>query len=155
MDARVSSKVSEVQSWVDRNPGKRAQVCLSFYERRQHHGWFARQEQRLTWEQWRLPLEVAPSHAALQELNALEAESARATQRQALQTALEDCLTRIVAAVNERRDHIPPVVADAPLTFPFDIEVAPTPAQGPGASLFGADIVRRMLSSTQPPSVLH
>lgn len=45
-------------------------------------------------------------------------------QRQAkLQSGLQEALTTIVRLVNEKRDHIPPVVSSSPLTFPFDITV--------------------------------
>ncbi len=47
------------------------------------------------------------------------------TQRRArLQSALEDRLTHVVALVNSKKEHIPPVVSAAAVTFPFDITVA-------------------------------
>ena len=121
-------------------------VCLSFFERRQHQGWFLRQEQRLYWEQWTIPIIVADHHS-------IGSDSARAKRKQALQTQLEACLTSIVTAVNEKRDHIPPVVSGAALTFPFDVTVEGTGNES--SSIFGVDLVKRMLSSTNPPSVLH
>jgi hypothetical protein len=41
-----------------------------------------------------------------------------------LQSALEDRLAAIVQAVNDKREHIPPVVSAAVVTFPFDISIA-------------------------------
>jgi autophagy-related protein 101 len=41
-----------------------------------------------------------------------------------LQSALEDRLAAIVQAVNAKREHIPPVVSAAVVTFPFDISIA-------------------------------
>ena len=47
------------------------------------------------------------------------------SQRQArLQAALEDLLLTIVRIVNEKKEHIPPVVSANTLTFPFDISIA-------------------------------
>lgn len=47
------------------------------------------------------------------------------TQRRArLQSALEDRLTHIVALVNSKKEHIPPVVSQATVTYPFDITIA-------------------------------
>ena len=43
---------------VDGNSEVQAQVCLSFFEKRDKGGWFGRQEERLYWEQWRVPLEM-------------------------------------------------------------------------------------------------
>ena len=47
------------------------------------------------------------------------------SQRQVkLQSALEDLLLTIVRIVNEKKEHIPPVVSANTLTFPFDISIA-------------------------------
>jgi len=75
--ARVDSEAATIQAWADRNPGKRGEVRLSFYERRQQQGWFVRQEQRLYWEQWRVALTVLPSDTALLELHTLEADTGK------------------------------------------------------------------------------
>ena len=46
-------------------------------------------------------------------------------QRQAkLQAALEELMTLVVRTINEKKDHIPPVVSSAVLTFSFDISIA-------------------------------
>ena len=158
VDTRVETKVAAVQSWVDKNPGRRVQVCLSFFERRQQQGWFLRQEQRLYWEQWTINLALAPSDSSLEEDHPLEFEALRARRKQVLQLQLETALTHIICAVNEKRDHIPPVVSGATLTFPFDVTLEATAAAGgesSSSSLFGIDLMKRMLSSTHPPSVLH
>ena len=53
------------------------------------------------------------------------ADCAVRRQRQAkLQSALEDLLLTIVRIVNEKKEHIPPVVSANTLTFPFDISIA-------------------------------
>jgi len=46
-------------------------------------------------------------------------------QRQAkLQAALEELMTLVLRTVNDKKDHIPPVVSSAVLTFSFEISVA-------------------------------
>jgi len=79
--------------------------------------------------------------------------TARAAQKLALQSALADTLGKIIARVNEKRSHIPPVISDAELTFPFEISVSGLEGDN-SSSLFGSDLLKRVLSS-QPPSVLH
>ena len=50
--------------------------------------------------------------------------TATRVQRQAkLQSGLQESLTTIVRLVNDKRDHIPPVVSSSPLPFPFDISI--------------------------------
>jgi autophagy-related protein 101 len=151
VDARIESKVATVQSWVDKNPGKHIQVRLGFFEKRQQHGWsFYSKSQRLFWEQWIIPLNlVQVEHSTTIEPEAVY----RAKQKQILQTQIESCLTQIITAVNDKRDHIPPVVSEKALTFPFEVTVDEPTSET--SSIFGVDIVKRMLSSTHPPSVLH
>ena len=48
----------------------------------------------------------------------------RSKRSAALQGELEARLTEVVRAVNERKDHIPPVVSAATVTFPFEIAIA-------------------------------
>lgn len=40
-----------------------------------------------------------------------------------LEAALEEVLTLIVSNVNSKRDHIPPVVTQEIVTFPFEISI--------------------------------
>lgn len=71
-------------------------------------------------------------------------------QQRQLQASLEECIHSILRTVNDRRDAIPPVVSSAAVTFPFDITIS-----GEGGSVFSLDVVKRMLLTTNPPSVLH
>ena len=48
----------------------------------------------------------------------------RSQRSAALQGDLEERLAEIVRSVNERKDHIPPVVSSATVTFPFEISIA-------------------------------
>lgn len=117
------------------------QVCLSFYEKRQKVAWFGSQEQRLYWEQWNINLSSRTEPGTPEE---------QAEQQQRTELQLEECILSTIRTVSERRDAIPPVVSSGAVTFPFDITIA-----GEGGSVFGLEVVRRMLSTAQPPSVLH
>ena len=48
----------------------------------------------------------------------------RARRHAKLQGAVEEALLAIICAVNDKKDHIPPVVSPHLVTFPFDITVA-------------------------------
>eukprot|EP00887_Chlorella_sp_A99_P001068 scaffold14.g1068.t1 len=149
VERKVEEKVGQFCAWVDRNRGRRGQVCLSFYERRQKQAWFSKGEERLYWEQWYINLLVLDQEgaAALEEQSPFVSGSLRAQRKQAVQAALEDCLATIVRAVNEKKDHIPPVVSGSAVTFPFDITVA-----GETGSVFGLD-VQWQAEGQSPPRV--
>ena len=52
---RVEIKISQLCAWVERHPGKKAQACLAFFEKRKRQSWLGigvNQEDRLIWEQW-------------------------------------------------------------------------------------------------------
>ena len=48
----VDEKVGAVLHWMERHPGKPAQVSLKFFEKRYKQAWFSKQEERLYWEEW-------------------------------------------------------------------------------------------------------
>jgi hypothetical protein len=50
--------------------------------------------------------------------------AARRRRKAELQEDIEAALRAIVAAVNVKKDHIPPVVSAATLTFPFDVSIS-------------------------------
>ena len=47
----------------------------------------------------------------------------RARRSAQLLAELEECVEAIVAAVNKKKDHIPPVVSSQAVTFPFEIAI--------------------------------
>lgn len=63
VERTIEDKVHRLGQWVDRNPGKRVTVALSFFEKRYKQNWFAKHEERLYWEQWRVHLDVKPQEA--------------------------------------------------------------------------------------------
>ena len=48
---------------------------------------------------------------------------AGSSQQARLQARLEEVLTLIVRIVNDNKDHIPPVVSNAVLPFPYELKV--------------------------------
>lgn len=130
------------------------QVCLSFYEKRQRQNWLGiggSQEERLYWEQWCINLAVLDPKISQSEQSSFTGStgksccaqriassvfnslSGRLQQRKCavrqqrhsrLESALESLLTHIVRLVNEKKEHVPPVVVSNTLTFPFDISIA-------------------------------
>jgi len=150
--SKVEEKINQLCAWVEKHPGRKSQACLSFYEKRKRQNWLGiggNQEERLFWEQWCINLEVLDPKVSLTEQSSFSASSARAQRQAKLQAALEELLTAIVRIVNDKKEHIPPVVSANTLTFPFDISVL-----GEGGSNFGLDSVRRLLMQASPPPVL-
>lgn len=47
----------------------------------------------------------------------------RAQRSTQLLAELEECVAAIVGAVNQKKDHIPPVVSSQAVTFPFEIAI--------------------------------
>ena len=183
---------------VDGNTEVQAQVCLSFFEKRDKGGWFGRQEERLYWEQWRVPLEMFAGDEAgmaerfgranktslhlyvpkvfafyflcakvfvFSEQAVLARLTTHATERRTvlrlvfsspigreaksleLQDMLQGAMQHVVGLVNERKEHIPPVVSADVVSFPFEITL---PAESESA--FGA--LKRMMLHSTPPSML-
>jgi hypothetical protein len=142
------------------------EVVLRFFERKkdQSTGWFRRpsaREKQLTWEKWVFPFEVlffdkADSSSA-RVLTAAEAKHLKKAQLE------------LISGLNAKREHLPPVVAGQGLTFPFDLQVqnlactivdtetgvTTNRQKSSGIAAYGVDIVKRVLSSTEPPSILQ
>ena len=54
MARNIEDKITTCCSWMEKNPGKIAEVSLSFYQQRwkQSSSWFGRQGEKIYWEQW-------------------------------------------------------------------------------------------------------
>jgi hypothetical protein len=154
VDQIVEDRIQRVLEFARGGSQTEVLVTLSFYETRKQHAWFGAQEKHLYWEQWKLPLSIVGSESVpnTTTLDSTKPAVEGERQRDKIEAAVEVLLSRVIENLNRRRDHIPPVVAEQSLTYPFDITVQPLHGKG---SSFGIDIVRRVLSSTQPPSVLH
>ena len=74
------------------------------------------------------------------------AAAARAERHAALEAALQGAILYILRTVNERKEHIPPVVSGGTVSFPFEIEL-PLGESGP----FAVDTLRRLVTAVRPP----
>ena len=59
-------------------------------------------------------------------------------------------LDRVAQVVNDRKDHIPPVMNSDVVTFPYDISIA-----GADDSKFGLGQLKKFLVETAPPRMLN
>lgn len=157
-DKQIEAKLVELCTVMERQhragagpqqvPEQLMQVTLSFYERRKKQAWFGSQDERLYWEQWIINICLVPQQLAA------AATSTSAAQRLArLQKGMEELIAYVVLCVNEKKDHIPPVVSQSALTYAFDIALVGTSA-GRGASALGLNAVKKLLLQATPPPVL-
>jgi autophagy-related protein 101 len=72
-----------------------------------------------------------------------------ASARRALQTSLQACVLELLRLVNDRREHIPPVVSSEVVCFPYEITL-PSDADGH----FGLDMLKRVVLNSNPPPML-
>lgn len=151
VDNRLEAKITEFCHFTEkRSAGEIAQLCLSFYERKRRNvNWFGRQEERLCWEQWCINISVTQADIASYESSSMAYAQARSQRMSKAQRALEELMTLVVRFVNDKKDHIPPVVSSSTITFPFEISISGGPR-----SAFGLQVVKRMLLHTSPPPVL-
>ncbi|KXZ47205.1 hypothetical protein GPECTOR_37g211 [Gonium pectorale] len=180
VEAKVESRLADFCAQVEKRPIELHQLQLSFYETRRKQAWFGSQDERLYWETWTLSvLVLQPSDLTLQQqqpqpqpqasaaaaASAQQASAAQQAQQQQpnyaqaraaraarLQSALEEQLALVVRRVNDRRDHLPPVLNASATTFPFDITFS---GSAPRGSLQGGlQAVGKMLLKATPPPVL-
>ncbi|KAJ9509939.1 hypothetical protein QJQ45_011444 [Haematococcus lacustris] len=71
-------------------------------------------------------------------------------QSEQLREGMEAALTHITCCVSERRDHIPPVVSSATLTFPYDVTIT----WGGQRSAFSLSSVKKALLQASPPPMI-
>jgi autophagy-related protein 101 len=157
-EKKIEEKIDLFMSWVEKYPNKKSRVCLSFYEtKNKHMAWFVKVE-RLYWEQWFIQLNVIPpapsqTKSYYDSSQSVDTGEPMMDERQrrhaALETALREVINQILQHVNEKKDHIPPVLhPDVVVSFPFEIAI-------PSASdsSFSMDMFKRMLQ-TGPPTML-
>eukprot|EP00850_Spirogloea_muscicola_P003126 SM000012S25388 [mRNA] locus=s12:810779:813001:+ [translate_table: standard] len=129
-------------------------VCLSFYEKRNKQmAWFGNQMERLYWEQWCIHLAVVQSPEATHRLDkVLDGADILAEERlrrhAALEATVRETILQILQIIDEKKEHIPPVLSSEVACFPYEITI-------PSASdsAFGMDMFKRMLQ-TNPPTML-
>ena len=137
VERHVEERLDALVRWLakqDRADDTVAQVCLSFYETKDKRGgWFGGGDERVYWEQWRVPIEVVADREAKSEQ---------------LQETIVAATQHVLGLVNERKDHIPPVVSADVVSFPYEISL---PGETEGA-LLGS--LRRMLTHASPPTLV-
>ena len=139
---RVEEKIGQFLQWAERHPGKVAQVSLAFFEKRYKQSWFSKQEERLFWERWNVNVRLAGAPAPA-------GGTAGGTPLEA-RRSLGGVLDRVAQVVNDRKDHIPPVMNSDVVTFPYDIAVT-----GADDSKFGLGQLKKFLVETAPPRMLN
>jgi len=104
----------------------------------------------LNWEQWRISLDIVRSEegASAGSSSTGAGGSASEAARAELEARLNEVLMHIVRVVNDKKEHIPPVVSKSTESFPFEISV---PNENDAS--FGFTMIRKMLQST-PPSLV-
>ena len=133
MESVVESRLDAFLSWLASKSAESdsllVAVRLSFYELRTKQTWFGgATEERLYWEQWRVPLRIH-----------------RAPGTSLLKAVVESNVFYILRAVNDKREHIPPVSATSSgaVSHPFEIGL-------PGDATTGAAL-KRLVTSARPP----
>jgi autophagy-related protein 101 len=158
-EKKIEEKIDLFLAWVEKHPNKKSQVCLSFYEtRNKQMAWFSSKVERLYWEQWCIQLQVIPpaplrAKPFYDRAHYGDAPETMMDERQkrhaALELALRNVIMQVLQIVNEKKDHIPPVVhSDVVISFPFEIAIPSS-----SDSSFGMDMFKRMLQ-TGPPTML-
>mmetsp|Transcript_28840 Transcript_28840/g.63170 ORF Transcript_28840/g.63170 Transcript_28840/m.63170 type:complete len:203 (-) Transcript_28840:509-1117(-) len=142
VERKIEEKINNLCNWVEKHPGKRVTVLLSFYEKRFKQIWFSKQEERLYWEQWRVQLDVIRPAAS-------DLEAQRVQRHRLLEESLQAALLALLKLVGERKEHIPPVVSSDTVCFPYEITL---PSETD--SHFGLDMFKRVVLNSSPPAML-
>ena len=151
---RVEEKIGQFLQWAERHPGKVAQVSLAFFEKRYKQSWFSSQEERLYWERWNVNVRLAgapaPGGTGGTGSGGGGGGGGGGGASAEARGSLGEVLDRVARVVNERKDHIPPVMNSEVVTFPFDISVT-----GADGSKFGLGQLKKFLVETAPPRMLN
>mmetsp|Transcript_16376 Transcript_16376/g.27042 ORF Transcript_16376/g.27042 Transcript_16376/m.27042 type:complete len:201 (+) Transcript_16376:139-741(+) len=137
IDGAIDEKLNVFCAVLERSPSSRGQMCLSFYEKRTKKAWFSKHEERLYWEQWLITIMVNRTPPP-------GGTHARSQRQQILEQELRDRIAFILARVNEKRDHVPPVVTPDLMPFAYEISI-PSSSES-----WGLDMFKRMLQTTPP-----
>lgn len=158
VERTIEEKVSAVLTWLGKNPGKPVKVSLKFFEKRYKQAWFSKQEERLYWEEWNLNIsckqtETLVSGGGRQRSNTTSGDTndlQEHHERQVrLQSLLRVVLTQILKHVNDKKEHIPPVVSSDTVTFPYEINIGdPENAQSSLVAL------KKFITQTKAPQML-
>ncbi|KAI9888950.1 MAG: hypothetical protein M1814_006128 [Vezdaea aestivalis] len=98
-----------------RAPSVRAQIAISFFEKRRKKAWFTKTEEEVCWEQWTINVTLATP----------KNESDRIKVRRAMETQLQKTALKILTVVNRDQAHIPPITTSDQNPFPYRIDINP------------------------------
>eukprot|EP00298_Acanthocystis_sp_HF-20_P002986 c13360_g1_i1.p1 GENE.c13360_g1_i1~~c13360_g1_i1.p1 ORF type:complete len:204 (-),score=59.42 c13360_g1_i1:6-578(-) len=107
----IEEKVDSFAKVLENNSQIKGQVCLSFYEKQVKQAWFSKQEERVYWEQWNIPISLI----------SIKTDGDRKVREQELEKMILDRITFVLGVVNHKQEHIPPVSSDSIVCFPFEI----------------------------------
>lgn len=116
MDARAASNTSSSTF---------GRILVRFFEKRTRKVWFSKSEEEVCWEQWILNLTA----------NHPKTDVERLQLRNAMETALQASLFKIVEVTDQNKDHIPPITTQDINPFPYQI-VIPTSADDTWGNVF-------------------
>ena len=89
-----------------------------------------------------MQLRRAPPLGSAPDLPMAAAE--RAARHAALEASLHGAIAYVLRTVNERKEHIPPVVSGGLVSFPFDIAL-------PEDGSYAVDTLKRLVTAVRPP----
>mmetsp|Transcript_9620 Transcript_9620/g.17014 ORF Transcript_9620/g.17014 Transcript_9620/m.17014 type:complete len:216 (+) Transcript_9620:79-726(+) len=151
--AAVELSMNELCGQLERSAGRgaEAQVRLAFYEKRQGSStWFGGQA-NCFWEQWFINLAVMSHEAMLLRASTMPGTTLAEGGQPPVSSRVTEVLSCITRALSERREHCPPVVSSAAVSYPWEVSVT-HPREGRGAFSLGG--MKRMLMQTTPPRML-
>eukprot|EP00242_Pyramimonas_sp_CCMP2087_P013653 CAMPEP_0198200402 /NCGR_PEP_ID=MMETSP1445-20131203/3417_1 /TAXON_ID=36898 /ORGANISM="Pyramimonas sp., Strain CCMP2087" /LENGTH=173 /DNA_ID=CAMNT_0043870459 /DNA_START=395 /DNA_END=916 /DNA_ORIENTATION=- len=142
VERKIEQKINILCNWVEKHPGKRVTVLLSFYEKRFKQIWFSKQEERLYWEQWRIHFDIVRPPSS-------DPDHLRVVRHVALEAAVREAVLEVLTLVGHKKEHIPPVVSSDTVCFPYEITL-PSAME----SHFGLDMFKRVVLNSSPPAML-
>lgn len=113
----------------------RGHLVVSFFDKRLRSMVFFKQEEKVCWEQWIIPVTLSTS-------TPLEA-SEKAARQAWLEREMTQRISYILRMINAKKDHIPPVTSSDITPFPYQISI-PALSESWG----GIEFVKRMLHSS-------
>jgi hypothetical protein len=160
VERTVDERVQHVLHWMEKHPGKSVQVSLKFFEKRYKQAWFSKQEERLYWEQWDVNISCKQSGSSMggragtrHRSNTTSVDTHDLQEHHEkqvrLQSLLRLVLTQILKHVNDKKEHIPPVVSSDTVTFPYEINIS-NPDTAPSSLV----ALKKLLTQTKAPQML-
>ncbi|MCJ1446455.1 MAG: hypothetical protein MMC23_006960 [Stictis urceolatum] len=120
IDAKVHQLSRQLSSTSFPNSGGRGQIAVQFFEKRRRKagglGWFGTKvSDDVCWETWRLEITLATPRT----------ESEQQKVIRATETTLQKTAMKVMAIVNQNKDHVPPITTSETNPFPYSIVLNP------------------------------